>query len=67
MCFKWIERKDNTIADWVANEVRKKKCTMVLVDHLTAEAEEAAPEETVAAALGEEEPPNAPLHGVRIK
>ena len=67
MCFKWIERKDNTIADWVVNEVGKKKCTMVSVDHLTAEAEEDAPEETVATVLGEEEAPNEPLHGVRIK
>ena len=54
MCFKWIEHKDNTIADWVVNEVGKKKCTMVSVDHLTVEAEEDAQEETVATVLSEE-------------
>ena len=40
---------------------------MTLVDHLTKEAEEAALEETVATAMGEEEPPDEALHGVRIK
>ena len=34
---------------------------------MTEEAEGVAPEETVATALGEEELPDEPLHGVRIK